>query len=279
MARSIETIWSEIISAKEREAGLAALSSTSATAIWRLWAYITAVAIYTLERLFDTHVTDINAAIANLKPHSLRWYAGVARRYRHGQALLPESDQYSDEGLTAKQIATSQVVSYAAVVEQERGLRIKVARTLAGDLAALSTDQFAGFTEYMTVVKDAGVRLLITSGPADGLKLSLDVYYNPLVLNAAGERLDGNGSMPVADAVQAYLRNLPFNGVFVLAYLVDALQAVDGVVVPHVVSASARYGALPYQGFGVEYQPDSGYLRFETPGDLVIRYLPKTPMI
>jgi hypothetical protein len=278
MARTIAEIQADIIAAKNNNSTLAALDSSSSTAIWRLWTYITAVAIWALEKLFDQHMADVQDTLSRLKPHSLRWYAEKAKAFRYGQALLPESDNYSNEGLTEQQIRASQIVKYAAVVEQEQGLRIKVATMGAADLQPLSAAQMAAFAEYMQRVKDAGVRLLITTAVADGLKLGLTIYYNPLVLNAQGERIDGGGNTPVKDAIEAYLRSLPFNGVFVLAYLTDVLQQVEGVVVPHITYAAARYGSLPYTGFSVEYQPDSGYLRFEQPADLTISYVPKSPL-
>ncbi|HMP92098.1 MAG TPA: hypothetical protein PKD90_04450 [Phnomibacter sp.] len=277
MARSINDIQASIIAAKDGDPTLAALNSTSRTAIWRLLTYVVAAAIWVLETLFDTHKAEVLETVANLKPHSLRWYALAARRYRHGQALIPETDKYSDEGLTSAQILAMQVVSYAAVVEQPLGLRIKVATMGVSDLEPLGNEQMLGFVEYMNYIKDAGVRLLITTGPPDSLRLSLVIYYNPLVLNANGARLDGANNTPVKAAIKQYLQNLPFNGILVLAYLVDALQAVDGVVVPHIVAASASYGSLPYTPFSVEYQPDAGYMRIVQPGDIQIAYLPKTP--
>jgi hypothetical protein len=170
-------------------------------------------------------------------------------------------------------------VAYAAVVEAERGLRIKVAKDNGTDLERLHpTEEMPAFTAYMNRVKDAGVKLLITSTAADELKLSLEVYYDPLILDSTGSRLDGSDNKPVQKAVRNYLRNLPFNGIFVLAYLVDVLQQVPGVVVPHVLAANARFASLPFTSFGVQYQPDSGYLRLINEGDLTITWIAKEPI-
>ncbi|MCW0510719.1 hypothetical protein [Riemerella anatipestifer] len=45
MARSVEEIQNEILTAKQNETALQELNSTSKTSIWRLWIYITAFAI------------------------------------------------------------------------------------------------------------------------------------------------------------------------------------------------------------------------------------------
>jgi hypothetical protein len=278
MARSITEIHEALIAEKNARAELAGLTSASRTAIWRMWLYIVAVAMYTHEMLWDAHKAEVLDIISRMKPHTLKWYAEKARAYQHGYNLMPDSDQYDNSSLTEEQIADSQVVDYAAVVNVNNGLRIKVATDNGTDLEPLTNDQMDGFVEYMSRIKDAGVKLTITTGVADNLKLSLELYYNPLVLNDQGQRLDGTAATPVQDAIKRYLKELPFNGLFVLAYLVDKLQQVDGVVVPHMVSASARYGILPYVGFSVEYQPDSGYLRFANEADLVINWIPKSPI-
>ena len=273
MARTIAEIEQVMLDEKAAQAALAGLTSTSKTAIWRLIFYIVAVGIWTLEKLQDIFIGQVNETIATLKPHSARWYAEKAKAYMHGHDLIVETDQYDTTGMSDGDIATAMIIAYAAVVSQDRGIRIKVAKLVASELTLLSDAEKLAFIEYMERVKDAGVKLLISSAIADSLKLSLKVYYNPLVLNASGQRLDGTDAEPVQNAVKAYLKNLPFNGVFVTEYMTDALQKVDGVVVPHIMLASARYGVLPYTTFAVKYIPDAGYLRIVDNADLTIEFI------
>lgn len=278
MARTIAEIHDALIAEKQLTPELATLTSNSRVAVWRLWLYVVAVAIHLHESMFDAHKAEVLDIISKMKPHTKKWYAQKAVAYQHGQDLVDDADYYDNSALTDEEVEESKVVAYAAVVEVENGLRIKAASLVGNDLAPLSAEQMDGFVEYMGRIKDAGVKLLITSGVADSLRLKLQVYYNPLVLNSNGERLDGGGSTPIQDAVKQYLKNLPFNGVFVLAYLVDQLQQLEGVVIPHVVLAQARYGALPYLPFAVQYQPDAGYLRFDADMDLEIEWIPQTPV-
>jgi len=272
MARQIQIIKQVMLDQKAAMPVLNALNSTSAVAVWNLILYIVAASIWALETLQDIFTQQINDTIATLKPHSNRWYANIALQFMYGLNLVAESDYYDTTGMTDAQIAAAKIVAYAAVVEQERGIRIKVAKLAGSDLTFLSDAELLAFTEYMSRVKDAGVKLLITSGVADSLQLTLQVFYNPLVLDYTGARLDGTDATPVQSAVDAYLKNLPFNGVFVTEYLIDALQKVDGVVIPHLFLASARYGALLYTNFAVKYTPDAGYLRVYTPTDLTIQF-------
>ncbi|WP_440132750.1 hypothetical protein [Chitinophaga sancti] len=277
MARTITEIQDDIISRITGTTELSSLNSTSKVAVWRLWTYIVAVSIWALENLFDLHKAEVTTLINEKAPHSLRWYANKARAFQYGSELAYEKDYYDNSKLTEDQVNAQQIIAYSAVVEQSKGLRLKVARIVNGDLDALTGQQLESFGTYMNKIKDAGVTpLVIESLPPDNLKLDMIVYYNPLVLDSKGNRLDGTVEDPVRNQVKNYLKNLPFNGTLVLAYLVDALQQVDGVVIPHIVRAQAQYGTLAYAAFDVKYSPDAGYLRFQVDKDLHIDFLPQS---
>lgn len=279
MARTIADIQQSMIDNIQSNATLSTvLTSTSKVSIWRLWTYIVAVCQWTIENLQDLFKSDVTTLIATLKPHTKQWYASKVLAFQYGYDLPADSDVYDNSALTADQITASQVVSYCAVVDviinNQAYLRIKVAGTNNGDLAALPDAQLTALQAYLAIIKDAGVKLLVTTGNPDGLKQSADIYYNPLVLNNNGNRLDGTGDTPVQDAINAYLKNLPFNGRLTLQSLVDALQVVDGVSLINIKSASAQYGSLPYTSFAVWYDPDSGYMRFINDGDLQLNFIP-----
>jgi len=279
MARTISQIQQSIIDAKNADPVLSLLlTSTSNVAIWTLWTYIVAVCQWTLENLFDQHVAEVDNIIATMKPHTLQWYATMAKAFQFGYSLPADSDTYDNTGIDPSVIATSQVVNYAAATELPKTLRIKVATTTAGALAPLSGTQLTAFTAYMNVIKDAGVRLQITSGNPDSLRLSIDVYYDALVLDNTGARLDGTENTPVQDAINTFLQNLPFNGLFVVNYLVAYLNAVSGVVNADVKLVQANFGALPYTAIDPEYQPDAGYLRIINPSDLTINFIAHAPI-
>jgi hypothetical protein len=126
----------------------------------------------------------------------------------------------------------------------------------------------------MQQIKDAGVKLLVSSNDPDSLKLELDIYYDPMVLDSQGGRVDGNSVKPVENTIRTYLRNLPFNGEFILATLTDRLQETPGVIIPQIVRAAAKYGEQEYKEIRVRYLPDAGYLRAGEENALTINYTP-----
>ncbi|RFM32267.1 nucleotidyltransferase [Chitinophaga silvisoli] len=277
MARTITEIQDDIISRVAGTAELSTLNSSSRVAVWRLWTYIVAVSIWALENLFDLHKTEVTNLINEKAPHSLRWYANKAKDFQYGSELAYEEDYYDNSTLSDDQVAEQKIIAFSAVVEQSKGLRLKVARIVDGDLNALTAQQLESFETYMNRIKDAGITpLVVESLPPDNLKLELIIYYNPLVLGSDGSRLDGTNPDPVGNRIRDYLKNLPFNGTLVLAYLVDALQQVDGVVIPHIVQAQAKYGTLAYSAIPVMYNPDAGYLRVQEEEDLTITFIPQS---
>ncbi|MCZ2393425.1 MAG: hypothetical protein LC105_06195 [Chitinophagales bacterium] len=286
MARSIKDIKKEItdyFKDSETIASAYALDSEksfeeqfSKVSIENILFSIIAVCIWTVEKLFDLHKTEVEDIIDRMKPHSLRWYAEKAKQYQHGYELLPEEDRYpTPSDAEISDIENSRIIAYAAVVEQDKSLRIKVAKASGDDLEPIDQNEMEGFSEYMKRIKDAGVKLQIDSDEADDLRLQLTIYYDPMVINSNGQNLI-TGKDVVKEAVKNYLQNLPFNGYVVKTYLIDALQRVDGVVIPVINVMQAKYGNLDFTSMDEIYQPDAGYMRIKDENFLETIFIPQS---
>jgi len=266
MARSIDQIQTEIIHTKEQNQTLAGLSSTSKTSIWQLITYVVAYAIYTLEVLFDTHKAETDNAIALLKPHTKRWYRQKALDFQYGFDLMEDSDKYSNTGVDTDVIEQSKIIKYAAVTESadESRVIIKIATETDGKLSPIEPQEKLAFDAYIGEIKDAGVSVNAINFQPDKLYLNMKIFYDPLVLDAQGNSII-SGGRPVEDAILDYLKNLPFDGQLVLAHLVDALQKVEGVLIPHLDSAESAWidGVInnygPATPINVRVTPASGY--------------------
>ena len=277
MARTIDYWYNQIIASKNSKPELDQLNSTSKVAIYNLFAYIVAVVIASLDNLFDFHKAEIDELIKKEKAHSLLWYREKSLAYQHGQALEPDTDQYDNTGLSDAQIEERQIIKQSAVTAVDGRLRIKVVTESDGKYEQLDEEQLNSFKTYMDTVKDAGERITCESLPPDQLKLVLDIFYDPLVLRADGSRIDGADLRPVPKTVQAFLKDLPFNGEYANTRLTDVLQRVDGVVLPVIKSSQAKYGLFPFQTIDERYIPDAGFLELiednpTTPGNLIINY-------
>ena len=274
MARTIQEIQTLILQAKAQEPALNELNSTSKVAIWRLWVYIIAVAIWSLEKLFDQHRADIDKRLAELKPHTARWYRSKALAFQYGFDLLPDSDKFNNQGHTEEAIEASKIVKYSAVIESknEGRLIVKIAGEQGDTLQPITDAQKQAFESYLQEIKDAGVRLSVVNYQPDVLHLQMKIVYDPLVLDGNGQSII-HATKPVETAIKDYLKRLPFNGELVLAHLIDALQQAEGVKIPHLVLAQSKnitsgggYGA--FETIEISKIPTAGYFTIDNFNDI-----------
>ena len=274
MARTIQEIQTLILQAKAQEPALNELNSTSKVAIWRLWVYIIAVAIWSLEKLFDQHRADIDKRLAELKPHTARWYRSKALAFQYGFDLLPDSDKFNNQGHTEEAIEASKIVKYSAVIESknEGRLIVKIAGEQGDTLQPITDAQKQAFEAYLQEIKDAGVRLSVVNYQPDILHLQMKIIYDPLVLDGNGQSIL-HATKPVEETIKSYLKRLPFNGELVLAHLIDALQQAEGVKIPHLVLAQSKnitigggYGA--FETIEISKIPTAGYFTIDNFNDI-----------
>lgn len=257
MARSIDTIYSIIIAQKETTAELSGLTSSSSTAIWRLWAHITAAVIYTLEVLYDTFRSEITTLLETLKPGTLLWYQAMCKAFQYGDALT------WNNGYSYAEIdEASQIIDQCSVTEGNGGLVIKIATDVSGELQQLSEAQEDAFAEYVAQMKYAGTRVSIVNSAANKLHVAAQVYYDPLVIKADGTDID-EATKPVELAIQSFLRELPFNGRLKRNAVINAMLSVPGVSDVKILTLAHKYGAGAYDNIDVSVIPESGYFKID----------------
>ena len=237
-----------------------------------------AFAIWVFENLLDIFKTEQEAAMARQKIHSREWYRQKALDFKFGIAIVPETDTYDLTGYTDEQIIEASVIKQAACVKliSANGygiLRVKVATANSdGDLIQVPAAQFEALKYYMLRnVVDAGTQLRMTTGPADDLKLKIDIYFDPQVLSLSGARLDGTNDTPVQDAIVAFLKSLDFNGSLIVRNLESSLEKIEGVKIAEVKSAYSRYGTYSYETTDIPNVglidavrvADSGYMKLD----------------
>ena len=238
--------------------------------------YIVAFAQWTLEKLFDTHTQEVTDYIATMKPHTLRWYQEKAKAFLYGFNLIDGTDQFDTTGKSDDEIAQAQVVKFAAVTESGATLYLKIAGEESGRHKKLDASQKAAFEAYLHEYKDAGVRVDVTSEQGDYLRLSLDVYYNPLLLTATGQS-KSDGTYPVEDAIKSYIEQLPFNGEYRNNALVDAIQQTTGVVMVQLHSAAQSVDNVTYNPVAAFCTPFAGYFEYDRDGAKTIQTINYIP--
>lgn len=228
---------------------------------------IVASAIFLVEQIFDTHKKEINDIIEAKMPHRPSWYRTKALAFQYGFYLIQDTDKYDNTGYTDEEIEASKVIKYAAVTKSGGQLYIKIASETAGVLAPIAPEVKAAFDYYIEEIADCGVKYLVINNLPDILDLGIQIFRNPLILDENGMRLGiTGGGYPVEDAINEYMKELPFNGELVLAHLVDKLQQVEGVNIPHIYNATSQAvdlnnpgTYLPAEYINVKTVPQAGY--------------------
>ncbi len=270
MARTIAEIQQEILLEKEKYSELSALTSTSKTAIWRLWVYIVATAIWLHEKIVDK-----NALLS--RPHTLHWYRNQALSFLYGigndESEVKAVDLEWRDGyfqypkLSKEKVKELSIIKHCAISErlfdeikdpngeklseviseyyynQVGILTLKVAKEdEGGNRLPLESIELRAFRAYMNQIKDAGTQIYVKSVPGNTISIDLEVYVDPLLIYPGGDapkdssivgKLLSNLSVePVKDVIKEYILALEFNGAFVPTYLIDKIQQIPGVELP-----------------------------------------------
>lgn len=257
MARTITEIKQQIIDAKNADANLNALTSASQTAIWNLWAYIVAVAIYTMEVLWDTFRTDLEKLAAESIPGTIRWYYRQALNFQYGDTLTWDGNRFS----YATPDTSRQIIKRVAITDVSGQVRIKVAKEVAGIPVKLTSAELLAFQAYMAQIKFAGTNLSIISYDPDLLNIGLTIYFDPLLLATDGSLITDSAVFPVENAINNYLAAIEFGGVFNMNLLIDdTLKAVGADdLEPGTIEGKAA-GAASYTAITHEYEASAGYM-------------------
>ena len=253
MARTIDEIKNAIIGNIQANENLVQLNSTSKAAMYRLFVYVIAFAIWTLELLFDKHAVEVDIKIFNQKSGRPSWYRTMALQFQYGFDLVPDKDYFDNSTATEEQIEASKIIKYAAVNEadDESRLIVKIAGEIDKKLSDFTDpDQVEAIKAYFNEIKYPG-KITIINYKADQLYLNIQIKRDPLLISETGMKkgTDGGG-YPVTEALKEFMKELDFNGELRLSALVDKLQVIPGVLDATVLSAKSSWIDPALNGYG-----------------------------
>lgn len=189
--------------------------------------FIFSTSAWLLEQLWDTFRVETEKRINDAYVTSRQWYYRKALEFQKGDSLEFDSKTYSyrypviDE---SKQIVKN--VAVRQVVDMEV-TKLKIYFS-DGSKQPLTGDLRNSFETYIREIGAAGTHYLFVSEAPDPLRIHLRVYYDPLVLDSKGTRLEGDGK-PVEETIETYLNTLEYGGTFYASKLVDMIQNTEGV--------------------------------------------------
>lgn len=268
--RTLEEIYDSLLTRKQTYPDLDILNSTSKVSIWRNLLWVFAYLVWTHEQIFIAHKKETAKMIEDEKAHTSRWYRKMSLAFQHGFPLITDSDQFDNTGFDEDKIQGSKIIKYCAVTESllQSRLIIKIATEAGGVLQPITEEQKSSFEYYISEVKDAGVQTTVINYRPDKLQVFLKIKRDPNVIDSNGVSIL-NGNEPVKEALQHFMKELPFNGELILNKLVDKLQGIDGVINPHLVTVKTAwidpdigdYGV--FESVEISKIPVSGYFTID----------------
>ena len=267
---SVENYQREMILAKEANKSLEGLTSTSKTSIWRMMLYIMAYSVEQIAQLFTLHRSEIDTKIPTQKTHRLPWIQSLYLNFQYGFQLQQEKDLFDNTNATDEEIEASKIIKYCAVNESSSGREviIKIATEKDDVLSPLEADKMEAIFEYTKRVKGTGIPYTIINYLPDRLKLNIRVFRDPLVINANGMDIT-SAKYPIQEALQEFMKELPFNGELRIQDLANKLEAVTGVNLVSVDLAQSCWINATTNNYGdwttidVRRIPESGYFTIE----------------
>ena len=232
---------------------------------------IQAYQLFLQEKLFDQHKIEVDATIRNQKSGRASWYRTMALRFQYGFDLLLDQDYFDNSNATEAQIEASKIIKYAAVNESEDESRviIKIAGETDNELAPITQEQRESFDYYLDEFRYAGVQTTVINYLPDLLYLNLQIQRDALVLDSNGMSIL-NGNYPVNEAIEAYMKLLPFDGEFVVFdFLTYIKNNAEGVIIPTVINIESAVIDPLIDDYGdpvsipIKTIAESGYFKVE----------------
>lgn len=264
MARTVAQIKQQMLDAKNANPTLSTLTSTSQTAKWNLYYFIVASCIAIFEQLQDIFKTELETIASTAAPSTPQWTRNKVLAFQTGDVAELNTNTFVIEYPTIN--TANQILTRCAVVTApNRTVLIKVAKS--DPPTPVSSGELAELQSYVETFNPAGIAFTLINDDSDKMEVAATVYYN------------GQYSAVISTNVEAalnnYMANLPFNGVISTQAVVDAIQAVEGVISVSLARILVRRNTVAY-GLGVtlynlsggvdvvQYQTISGYVEEET---------------
>ena len=239
MARTVAQIKQSMIDAKNADAALSGLTSTSQTAKWNLYFFIVASCIAIFEQLQDLFKIDLETIASTAAPSTPQWTRNKVLKFQTGDVAELNTTTFVIEYPvinTANQILTR----CAVVTAPNRTVLIKVAKSDPPE--PVTVGELAELQSYVETFNPAGIAFTLINEDSDKMEVAATIYYNGQYTGVITDNVEA--------ALNSYMANLPFNGRITTQSVVDAIQAVDGVISVSLTRILVRRDTVAY-GAGV----------------------------
>jgi hypothetical protein len=229
--------------------------SSSNAAEWSLWLDVVAYAIWLFEGIMIVFKKDIESKLSTKKPGSIAWLVEKAYEFQLDYDLTVD-----DKGILKYNMLdeSAKIIKRVSAIESDGVISLKVAKIDSqGNLVPLSTDngEFLQFQRYIDSVKYAGTNFNIVSLDADTIKYVVDVYFDPVYLEAT---IQSN----LDTVCDEYRLGLDFNGVVYRSEYYEKILSAQGVVTAKITSFDGIHGGNT-ENIDIKRLLTSGYFNYD----------------
>lgn len=234
MARSIPVIYNQLLQAKNAQSNLTQLNSNSQVSIWNLWLWITAVGQNLFEQLCDLFQTNMESLISNAPVFSLQWIAQMCKNFQYSvsnpqflQVNVTNTYPYVTVNYPSVNTSLCPVTQAAVAPTSNRTVVVKVATGAYPNIAPL--DGSPGITgpictalvSYLKIIMPPGTQWSLLNVNADQVYIQANVFVNGAYMGTVQPNMN--------TAINNFFAGVPFNGIFEVSQLMEAMLAVPGV--------------------------------------------------
>lgn len=230
---------------------LQSLNSTSKVSVSDLLLYNVAYSEFLLENNIVNLYNQLEELLNRTGYGQAQWLIDKALEFQSSDILLLNPDTYE---LYYSTINTDkQVVGYAAALETDTGVLLKI-RGKNSDL--LNSEELTQFSDFISKIKIMGQRISILNIPADSLKLVGEITYSAQLSLAT---IQSN----VETAINNYIENLEFNSTFIKSQLIEDIMVLNGIKNVTFSTMEAKSYSSGYVSITDTYEAVSGYLKID----------------
>lgn len=252
MARTLSTIYNEIVAAKDKNLNLTEYKSDSKVSIMNAIIWIVAASIYTFETILDSYTVDISNVIKDRINGTPSYYVNALLKYQNGDTLKVREDGLGFGYETVDE--TKRIITQASYQEDtneqslDTKLILKVAKGESGSLEPLTSDELIMAKAYINQIKFAGTNIEVVSNKGDILIPRLTVYYDGAITE---EAMRTN----IDNALYSYIMETKFNSAIYTSSIVQCLKSTE-----HVTDVYIDTSTTPVQGvYLVSYATDGSH--------------------
>jgi hypothetical protein len=258
MAQDTEEIYQEMLAEKQAKPELSGLDSPSGTAEWQIWLRLFAQLFHWLQEKWDAFKKELQAVVDANQFGTFEWWTTKVRSFQYGDMLLFINNKWQYPVIDP----AKQIVKYVSVSDERGIVGVKAAKQEDNRPVPLSSQEAAALLSFIRDIRPPGTRLIVESLAADKLRSVITVYYNAQMgLNAISEAVES----AYINYINSFNEVNNFDGVYYVNKMIDAIQAIPGVVEDQVVitEIAVKQGADPYTQIVSKYQAKSGYFEID----------------